>query len=79
MELSSEKAEMDLSEDRQGVNVQFRGGPADRAQAALPGVLQTLASVAGQAVDIQLKILQALLSILTHNKDIHDDILGNVS
>ncbi|WVR08607.1 hypothetical protein IAU60_005662 [Kwoniella sp. DSM 27419] len=43
----------------------------------LPEVLQTLSSVANQAVDIQLKILQTLLSILTHNVDMHDDILGN--
>jgi len=49
------------------------------SQAALPGVLVTLNSVAGQAVDIQLKILQVLLSILTHNVDVHDDVLGSVS
>ncbi|WVW80931.1 hypothetical protein I302_102922 [Kwoniella bestiolae CBS 10118] len=43
----------------------------------LPDVLQTLSSVANQAVDIQLKILQTLLSILTYNKDVHDEVLGN--
>ncbi|WOO78809.1 Protein MON2 [Vanrija pseudolonga] len=32
--------------------------------------------VAGQAVDIQLKILQTLLSILTYCKDMHGDALG---
>lgn len=48
-------------------------------QSSLPGVLTTLHSVAGQAVDIQLKLLQTLLSILTHNTDIHDDVLGNAS
>lgn len=42
-------------------------------------MLATLTSVAGQAVDIQLKILQVLLSILTHNLDVHDDVLGSVS
>ena len=53
-------------------------GGADR-QAFLPDVLQTLGMVANQAVDIQLKLLQVLLSILTYNQDVHDDILGNVS
>ncbi|KAL7422319.1 Endocytosis and vacuole integrity protein [Cryptotrichosporon argae] len=43
----------------------------------LPEVLQTLNSVANQAVDIQLKILQTLLSILTYCSDIHDEPLGN--
>ncbi|ODN82823.1 hypothetical protein L202_01090 [Cryptococcus amylolentus CBS 6039] len=43
----------------------------------LPEVLGTLSSVANQAVDIQLKILQTLLSILTFNKDVHDEVLGN--
>ncbi|WVQ95482.1 hypothetical protein IAU59_002579 [Kwoniella sp. CBS 9459] len=43
----------------------------------LPDVLQTLSSVANQAVDIQLKILQTLLSILTYNGDVHDEVLGN--
>lgn len=44
--------------------------------ASLPDVLATLGSVAGQAVDIQLKILQTLLSILTYCKDMHGDTLG---
>jgi len=47
-------------------------------QPALPGVLQTLGSVSNQGVDIQLKILQALLSVLTYNTDAHGEILGNV-
>lgn len=42
-------------------------------------MLQTLNSVLSQGVDIQLKILQALLSILTYNRDAHDEVLGNVS
>ncbi|WWD20641.1 hypothetical protein CI109_105117 [Kwoniella shandongensis] len=42
----------------------------------LPQVLTTLTSVANQAVDIQLRILQTLLSILTFNKDVHDEVLG---
>ena len=45
---------------------------------ALPGVLQTLTSVAGQGVDIQLKILQTLLAVLTFMPDVHDEVLGNV-
>jgi hypothetical protein len=47
-------------------------------QPALPSVLQTLNSVSNQGVDIQLKILQALLSVLTYNPDAHGEILGNV-
>lgn len=48
------------------------------AKEKLPQVLATLTSVANQAVDIQLKLLQTLLSILTFNTDVHDDVLGNV-
>jgi hypothetical protein len=44
--------------------------------ASLPNVLTTLGSVAGQAVEIQLKILQTLLSILTYCKDMNGDVLG---
>jgi len=55
------------------------GGLTAHVQASLPEVLTTLNSVAGQAVDIQLKILQVLLSILTHNGDVHGEVLGNVS
>lgn len=47
-------------------------------QPSLPSVLQTLNSVSNQGVDIQLKILQALLSVLTYNPDAHGEILGNV-
>lgn len=43
---------------------------------ALPEVLTTLNTVSGQAVEIQLKILQTLLSILTYCKDMHGDVLG---
>lgn len=42
----------------------------------LPGVLQTLGAVSGQAVDIQLKILQTLLSMLTYCTDMHGETLG---
>lgn len=41
-------------------------------------MLQTLSSVANQAVDIQLKILQTLLAILTYHRDAHNEVLGNV-
>jgi hypothetical protein len=47
-------------------------------QSSLPSLLQTLTSVSNQGVDVQLKILQALLSILTYNSDAHGEILGNV-
>ncbi|WWC92223.1 uncharacterized protein L201_007177 [Kwoniella dendrophila CBS 6074] len=53
--------------------VALGGVPTDR----LPDVLQTLSSVANQAVEIQLKILQTLLSILTYNEDVHGEVLGN--
>ena len=49
-----------------------------KRQPALPSALQTLNSVSNQGVDIQLKILQALLSVLTYNPDTHGEILGNV-
>ncbi|KAK4688854.1 hypothetical protein P7C73_g1265, partial [Tremellales sp. Uapishka_1] len=45
--------------------------------ASLTELLQTLTLVANQAVDIQLKILQTLLSILTYCKDIHGEQLGD--
>ncbi len=32
-----------------------------------------------QGVDIQLKVLQALLSLLTNYRDVHDELLGDVS
>lgn len=47
-------------------------------QKSLPDVLQLLGAVSSQGVDIQLKILQALLSILTHNRDAHNEVLGDV-
>lgn len=50
-----------------------------REQASLSPLLHTLGGLLGQGVDIQLKILQALLSILTYNRDAHDEVLGNVS
>jgi len=40
--------------------------------------LTTLNPVATQAIDIQLKLLQTLLSILTYIPEVHDDVLGNV-
>lgn len=52
--------------------VALGGVPLDH----LPGVLQTLGMVSGQAVDIQLKILQTLLSMLTYCADMHGDTLG---
>jgi hypothetical protein len=41
-------------------------------------VIQTLASVINQGVDIQLKVLQTVLSLLTHCNDIHGEVLGEV-
>ncbi|ORX41097.1 guanine nucleotide exchange factor in Golgi transport N-terminal-domain-containing protein [Kockovaella imperatae] len=44
---------------------------------SLPQVFESLSSVANQAVDIQLKILQTILSILSHDSDVHNEVLGN--
>ena len=48
-------------------------------QSFLPELLTTLDTVTNQAVDVQIKLLQTLLSILTYNRDIHDEVLGHVS
>lgn len=45
----------------------------------MPAILITLDSVIGQGVDIQLKVLQTILSVLTYCGDVHGDVLGNVS
>lgn len=45
----------------------------------MPTVLQALTAVINQGVDIQLRILQTLLAVLTHCGDVHGDVLGSVS
>ena len=49
------------------------------SQEAVPAILVTLDSVVNQGVDIQLKVLQTILSVLTYCGDVHGDVLGNVS
>ncbi|GHJ88999.1 hypothetical protein NliqN6_5401 [Naganishia liquefaciens] len=44
---------------------------------AVPAILVTLDSVVNQGVDIQLKVLQTILSVLTYCGDVHGDVLGN--
>lgn len=45
---------------------------------ALIQILATMAEIVTQGVDIQLKILQALLSLVTSLPDIHGNTLGDV-
>lgn len=45
----------------------------------MPSILSTLRSVLAQGVEIQLKILQTLVSLLTNCKDIHGDTMAEVS
>ena len=47
-------------------------------QTTVPLILQTLRTVLSQGVEIQLKILQTLVSLLTNCKDIHNDMLAEV-
>ena len=48
-------------------------------QTSIPSIISVLADSISQGVDIQLKILQTLLSLLTNFPDIHDELLGEVS
>ena len=48
------------------------------SQTTVPLILQTLRTVLSQGVEIQLKILQTLVSLLTNCKDIHNDMLAEV-
>ncbi|PVG01204.1 hypothetical protein CPB86DRAFT_805390 [Serendipita vermifera] len=45
---------------------------------ALPQVTSMMAEIMAQGVDIQLRILQALLSLVTHFPEVHGDVLGDV-
>lgn len=47
-------------------------------QTSIPSIISVLSDSISQGVDIQLKILQTLLSLLTNFPDIHDDLLGDV-
>lgn len=45
----------------------------------MPVILKTLDSVLNQGIDIQLKVLQTILSVLTYCGDVHGPVLGDVS
>ncbi|QRW03962.1 dimerization and cyclophilin-binding domain of Mon2 [Ceratobasidium sp. AG-Ba] len=45
-------------------------------QTSIPSIISVLGDSVSQGVDIQLKILQTLLSLLTNFSDIHDDLLA---
>lgn len=47
-------------------------------QAAVPALLQTLLLAVNQGVEIQLRIIQTLLLMMTYCPDIHQDVLGEV-
>ncbi len=46
---------------------------------ALPAIIQTMNDCMAQSVDIQLKILQTLLSLITNFSTLHGRLLANVS
>ncbi|KAG8920589.1 hypothetical protein FRC02_000807 [Tulasnella sp. 418] len=46
-------------------------------QSAIPKIVAIMGDTMSQGVDIQLKVLQALLSLLTNYTDIHDELLGD--
>lgn len=46
---------------------------------AIPQILVTMLEIMGQGVDIQLRILQALLSLVTNFPEVHGTTLGEVS
>jgi hypothetical protein len=48
-------------------------------RSSIPAIISVLSDSISQAVDIQLKILQTLLSLLTNFPDIHDGLLADVS
>lgn len=50
----------------------------NRYQVTVPLILQTIRTVLSQGVEIQLKILQTLVSLLTNCKEIHHDMLAEV-
>jgi len=45
---------------------------------AVPVIVSTMGDCMSQGVDIQLKILQTLLSLITNFPPIHDELLGDV-
>jgi hypothetical protein len=47
-------------------------------QSAVPLIINTMADAVNQGVDIQLRILQTLLSLVTNFPEVHGDLLGDV-
>jgi Dimerisation and cyclophilin-binding domain of Mon2 len=47
-------------------------------QSAVPVIVTTMNDCLSQGVDIQLRILQTLLSLITGFESIHDQLLGDV-
>lgn len=45
----------------------------------IPAIVSIMGDSLSQGVDIQLKVLQTLLSLLTNYPDVHDELLGDVS
>ena len=48
-------------------------------QSAVPLIIQTMTDAVSQGVDIQLRILQTLLSLVTNFPEVHGGLLGDVS
>lgn len=47
-------------------------------QSAVPLIINTMSDAMSQGVDIQLRILQTLLSLITNFAAVHGDLLGDV-
>jgi hypothetical protein len=47
-------------------------------QSAVPHIINTMSDAMSQGVDIQLRILQTLLSLITNFAAVHGDVLGDV-
>jgi hypothetical protein len=45
----------------------------------IPTILQALHAASNQGVEIQLKIIQTLLLVMTYCADVHEKTLGDVS
>lgn len=48
-------------------------------QSAVPVIINTMGDCINQGVDIQLRILQTLLSLITNFPSVHGELLGDVS
>jgi len=48
-------------------------------QSAVPMIVNTMGDCINQGVDIQLRILQTLLSLITNFPSVHGELLGDVS